>query len=91
MMTHQHLCFHLLHRIKRNAYYDDNRGAAQCYVSQAGVYCAYEMCIRDSISAAPSETIMCVREPAPFMRVCRSTPISRLQTAATISRTRQII
>ena len=24
MMTHQHLCFHLLHRIKRNAYYDDN-------------------------------------------------------------------
>ena len=34
------------------------------------------------ISAAPSETIMCVREPAPFMRVCRS---------ATISRTRQII
>lgn len=43
------------------------------------------------ISAAPSETIMCVREPAPFMRVCRSTPISRPQTAATISRTRQII
>ena len=42
MMTHQHLCFHLLHRIKRNAYYDDNRGAAQCYVSQAGVYCAYD-------------------------------------------------
>ena len=34
------------------------------------------------ISAAPSETIMCVREPAPFMRVCRSTPISRPQTAA---------
>ncbi len=43
------------------------------------------------ISAAPSETIMCVREPAPFMRVCRSTPISRPQTAATIRRTRQII
>ena len=43
------------------------------------------------ISAAPSETIMCVREPAPFMRVCRSTPISRPQTAATISRTKQII
>ena len=42
MMTHQHLCFHLLHRIKRIAYYDDNRGAAQCYVSQAGVYCAYD-------------------------------------------------
>ena len=41
MMTHQHLCFHLLHRIKRNAYYDDNRGAAQCTLLSR-VYCAYD-------------------------------------------------
>ena len=40
MMTHQHLCLHLLDRVKRNTDDDDDRGAAQCHIAQArGDYC----------------------------------------------------